>query len=101
LGVCFTAKHYLTIEPYHPTMELYDFNHYQLAHRAALVGEQGQFLAVRQSGDCRVCLYTMGNFWAEVWYQAENNQIALVRGFKSQACLEPYLVLVDLSDLMS
>ncbi|KAA5539160.1 hypothetical protein [Adhaeribacter rhizoryzae] len=82
-------------------MELYDFNRYNMAHRAAAVWEKGHFLAVRQSGDCRICLYAMGKFFAEVWYQTDNNQIELVRGFKSIACLQPYLELVDLSDIIS
>lgn len=82
-------------------MELYDFNRYNLAQRAAIIWEKGQFLAFRHRGDCRIFLYAMGKFFAEVWYQSENNQIESVRGFKSTACLEPYLELVDLSEIIS
>ncbi|QNF32875.1 hypothetical protein HUW51_09070 [Adhaeribacter swui] len=81
-------------------MNLYDFfgnNHQQ---RASLVWEQGEFLTIRVSGEYSVCLYSMGNFFAEIWYRIVDNQVDFVRGFKSNALLEPYLELVDLSQII-
>ncbi|WP_262719609.1 hypothetical protein [Adhaeribacter rhizoryzae] len=43
----------------------------------------------------------MGKFFAEVWFDQVQNHIVKVRTFKCQQCLEPYLDLVDLSDVIS
>ena len=82
-------------------MDLYDFIRLNQVQREALVWEQGIFLAVRYSCGTSVCLYYMGKFYAEVVYLPESNEVMLVRGFRSKSCLEPYLEMVDLSDMMA
>jgi len=42
----------------------------------------------------------MGKFFAEVIYLADDNQIILVRAFRSKNCLEPYLKIIDLSEII-
>jgi len=83
-------------------MDLYDFNRFNQEERKATVMDLGTFIAARLSCGCRMCLYAMGKFFAEVVYlgEEEDNQIILVRAFKSKFCLEPYLELVDLSGIM-
>lgn len=81
-------------------MELYDFNRHNQEERTALVWQHGEFISVRVSGECTLCLYHMGKFFAEIWYREADNVIDLVRGFKSTSCLEPYINMVDLSDIM-
>ncbi|WP_345159859.1 hypothetical protein [Pontibacter saemangeumensis] len=68
--------------------------------RAALVWQHGRFLAIRTEMSCSVVLYHMNEFFAEVWYSPEDNQIALVHGFGSRKLLEPYLDVIDLKELM-
>lgn len=80
-------------------MTLSRFNQKSQAQRAALVWEQGKFITVRLRGSCNICLYCMGKFFAEIWYRVADNEVHAVRGFISKACLEPYLEMVDLSDL--
>ena len=80
-------------------MELYDFNRCNERQKTALVWAYGEFITVRIDGDCSVCLYHMEKFFAEVWYRVADNTTELVRGFKSNACLEPYLNLVDIRDI--
>ncbi|PSR54021.1 hypothetical protein AHMF7605_11060 [Adhaeribacter arboris] len=80
-------------------MNLYDFFSCDHEERAELVCTQGELVIVRGSGAYRICLYTMGRFFAEVWYRADNNEVDLVRGFKSLDMLEPYLELVNLSEI--
>jgi len=41
----------------------------------------------------------MDKFFAEVVYLADENQIILVRAFRSKFCLEPYLEMVDFSEI--
>ena len=81
-------------------LNLFLFGHYSLNKRAELVWKHGRFLALRQEGDCRVALYDLREFFAEVWYAQEGNEILLVRGFRDPGMLEPYLGAVDLEELM-
>ncbi|RDV11465.1 hypothetical protein DXT99_24715 [Pontibacter diazotrophicus] len=81
-------------------MNLYQFNYCDLSRRAELVWQNGNYLSVRHDGGYSVVLYHMGEFFAEVWYSPEDNQVKNVRGFKSKACLEPYLETVSLQELM-
>lgn len=81
-------------------MDLYDFIRLNQEQRAATVWEQGTFIAVRISCGCSMVLYSMGKFFAEVVYLPDANEVMLVRGFRSKYCLEPYLEMVDLSDIM-
>ncbi|MDQ3290555.1 MAG: hypothetical protein M3Q05_04625 [Bacteroidota bacterium] len=80
-------------------MDLYEFFCNDPEQRAELVCTQGKLIAIRNSGAYRICLYTIGKFFAEVWYRMADNEVDLVRGFKSIDLLEPYLDLVDLSNL--
>ncbi|QMU29077.1 hypothetical protein [Adhaeribacter radiodurans] len=80
-------------------MNLYEFfsnDHYR---RAELAFTQGTLIVVRGSGAYRIYLYTIGKFFAEVWCRIEDNEVDLVRGFKSLDLLEPYLELIDLSEI--
>jgi hypothetical protein len=81
-------------------ISLYLFSHYSKEKRAELVWKNGQFLALRQEGDRRIALYHLKEFFAEVWYSQEGNEIVLVRGFNSRGMLEPYLEGVGIKELM-
>ncbi len=80
-------------------MELYDFNRHAQAGREELVWRYGAFLVARPQEEYYLVLYNMGTFFAEVQYRKESNSIEWVRGFKSMSCLQPYLDLVDLSEI--
>jgi hypothetical protein len=81
-------------------MDFYLFNYLPGNDRAELVWQQGRFLAIREHMGCSVVLYKMPEFFAELWYSPEDNQIALVHGFKSHELLEPYLDSIDLIELL-
>lgn len=81
-------------------MDFYQFNYMPRDQRAELVWGQGRFLAVRSYMGCIVALYHMPDFYAEVEYSPEDDQIALVHGFESRDLLEPYLDVIDLGELM-
>ncbi len=82
-------------------MNLCEFNQSNHEQRIALIWKQGTYLEGRSSGAYSICLYSMGKFFAEVWYIAEDNQISLIRGFTSNSFPEPYLEKVDLSNITS
>lgn len=81
-------------------MNHYQFNYHSLDKKAALVWEHGTFMAVRYDGGYSVVLYHLGEFLAEVWYRQEDNEIAMVHGFKSLKILDHYLKQIDIEELM-
>ena len=81
-------------------INLYQFNGHKLDGRAQLAWDHGTYIAIRCDGEHTVALYHMGEFFAEVWYDPEKNEIIRVNGFKSRKLLEPYAQMVSLSDIL-
>lgn len=81
-------------------MDFYQFNYLPREQRAELVWRLGKFLAIRSYMGCNIALYHLTDFFAEVWYSPEDDQIALVHGFESRKHLEPYLDMIDLEKLL-
>jgi hypothetical protein len=80
-------------------MDLSEFNKESRIRKAALVWEQGQFMAIRVTEKHNVVLYHMGSFFAEVWYDPDQVNISFIRGFNRSNCLESYLNLIELTQL--
>lgn len=80
-------------------MTLYHFNKGSHQERTALISRYGIFLADRPGNKYRVCLYHMGEFFAEAYYQVKGNQLELVRGFNNREFLDPYLDKITLPDI--
>ncbi|MCC9167538.1 hypothetical protein [Pontibacter harenae] len=80
-------------------MTLYDFNGINLDERAQTVWKHGTFLTTRSAWGCRITLYHVGDFFAEVWHEPRHNHIVLVRGFKNKALLDAYTDQVDLVEI--
>jgi len=71
-------------------MTLYEFNTLDLNGRAAAAWE-GKHLGTRLDHDRRILVYSLPDFYAEVFYDAASNEITECRGFKSLHLLAPYL----------
>ena len=69
-------------------MILYDFNRLNQQERAEYVINSGKFLA---SCPGRGNLYKIDDFFAEIVYDAERNEIRETRAFRTTKNLEPYL----------
>ena len=82
-------------------MNLYDFLSLTQERKEIVVWTQGNLLIVRQHREYSMYLYFIGNFFAEVLHRLADNQIVLIRGFKSKFGLDPYLEMVDLSDILN
>jgi hypothetical protein len=80
-------------------MDFYEFNYLTGSDRAELVWQHGSLLAIREHMGCSVILYKLPEFFTEVWYSPEDNQIVLVHGFKSSELLEPYIESINLEEL--
>ncbi len=81
-------------------MTLHTFLLHNHEQRAAFVRAKGVFLTVRTSGDYQMVLFAIDNFFAEVWYRRADQQVKMVRAFRSTALLAPYLEQMELAELM-
>lgn len=71
-------------------MNLYEFNALDIEERVA-VAAQGNFVDVRFEEGLRVALYSHPEFYAEVFYDSEANQIVRSRAFTSAVHLAAYI----------
>ena len=81
-------------------MDLYEFNLPALKQKAQQVGEKGILLTIKQEFFYDVLLYHFDAFLAEIWFHSDQNETGQVRAFQSNPDLEPYLDLIDLSDII-
>lgn len=70
---------------------IYEFNLMDDNSKAALLWGKGTFIMTRIENQYRINLYSLYDFFAEVWYNDEANSIDKIRTFKSIEALEPYL----------
>jgi len=72
-------------------MILFNFLGLDMDQQAAIVW-QGKFLADRSEGNCRMLLYRVHDFYAEVVYDTLKNRITFIKGFNARSHLVPYLL---------
>jgi len=53
---------------------------------------QGIFLAMRSDAEHHILLYRLDDFYAEVFYDIQQNKIARVNGFRALSHLVPYML---------
>jgi len=75
-------------------MILYDFNRLTQPERAEYVIENGEFLA---SCPGRGNLYKINDFFAEILYNCQSNEIRETRAFRTTKNLEPYLDQININ----
>ncbi len=80
-------------------MTLQEFIHGSQSERAVWTWQEGLFLADRSWQEYRVCLYHMGEFFAEVYYQRVTHQVNLIMSFKNPELLMPYQDQINLPDI--
>lgn len=80
-------------------IKLYEFNslndnekHEAMMEYAILVGD-------RFEGPNSILLYQFDNFYVELFYNRDDNQIQKFRSFQTQEPLTPYLNQIDLNEL--
>ena len=71
-------------------LTLDDFNALNETEQAKAIW-QGTFLADREENGLIIRLYSLKNFYGEVFYKAHTNEILRLRVFKSLSELAPYL----------
>lgn len=80
---------------------IYDFRVMPFAQKCDLVTYNGQYLAHRFLGECKVFLYSIEGFFIEVFYSPKYQKVLMINAFDQPIGLDPYLDLVSLKDLES
>ncbi|MGY3211893.1 hypothetical protein [Mucilaginibacter sp. HD30] len=73
-------------------MTLYEFNALSAGDQAAFA-MQGNFVDVRGEEGLKVALYSHPEFYTEVYYDGQSNQVVRCRAFKSASQLAAYIKL--------
>jgi len=76
-----------------------DFRVLPFEKKCDLVTYNGQYLVFRLLGECKVFLYSGGEFFIEVFYSPKYQKVLMINAFDQLIGLEPYLELVSLTDL--
>lgn len=69
--------------------------------RAEVLWTKGIHLATRMSVFHTAALYQIDGFYVEIIYSEVDNKIVKTRSFESTELLEPYLIEIDISFLMT
>ena len=75
---------------------LYQFNIMDENEKAQTLWDNGTFLTNKSDNLKSVNLYSLGDFYVEVWYDKPQNRITQIRSFKSINNLSPYLDDIEL-----
>lgn len=81
-------------------MTLYEYILLRPEDQAKATWQYGAFIAVADKGPLKVLLYQIDSFYVEVYYNCELGKIEELRSFDSTDHLEPYLSVIDLSELI-
>jgi hypothetical protein len=80
-------------------IEIYEFMALELNERANYLWEFGVYIMAREEGEFKINLYRVNTYYVEVFYSAKDNEIVIIKPFKSINALSPYLNLIDLNTL--
>lgn len=72
-------------------MTLYDFNRLSTSDQHQAVWEANCHLRTRIEGNHAFMLYAVGNFFVEICYDGEENELVSLTAFKATRLVEPYL----------
>lgn len=68
-----------------------EFQKLSLQERAEVLFEQGTFIALRQYYNQRLVLYTLFNFFVEIWYSPVENRIEKIEILKDDKIINLYI----------
>lgn len=81
-------------------MTYQQFDRLSAKEQTDLVWNHAVHLAERQEGRFTVILYQMDGFYIELFYARHDNRRPVVRSFIDTDFLEPYLVHIDVNELL-
>jgi hypothetical protein len=81
-------------------MDLREFQLMNLNDQVDTTWDQGILLGHREEGKQNMILYRIDNFFSEIHYDQDMNEIIGIRSFESDAPLQPYLDKIDLDEFL-
>jgi hypothetical protein len=81
-------------------MTLYEFKLLSLNVQAQTTWDHGVLLGFRQQEERHMILYQLDNFYIEIQYHTEQNEIIHIVSFSADKPLQPYLDKIDISSLL-
>jgi hypothetical protein len=79
---------------------LYEFNPLNKFEKEEILQEHGVHISERQDAEYGYVLYQLNNFYVEVKYHNNRNEILMLTSFSNYTKLEPYLRDIDLSKII-
>ena len=70
---------------------LYEFNMLTDIEKANMVLDNGTFMLKRHDDQQVINLYTLSDYYVELYYDQKSNRINKIRSFKSMEPLDPYI----------
>ena len=80
---------------------LQEFSALQFEKKCDVVTYQGQYLGCRVLSECKVFLYSIEDFFIEVFYSPRYEKVLMINAFDEVRGLTPYLEKISLTDLYS
>lgn len=80
-------------------MTLSQFARLQKEEQIKTIKKEGTFLFIRQECGIDIILYQIEGFYAEVFFEASNNNTVRIRSFDDTAALDSYLKEISLSEI--
>ena len=77
------------------------FNRLSLDEKAWYIWNGAAYLHVREDEKYRYNLFYMNNYYVELLYNINDNEIEKIRAFFSHSFLTPYLETIELDELMN
>ncbi len=78
---------------------MFKFESLTLDEKAQQVWDKGRFLASRQFGQYLINLYTIHNFFVEVWFRSSLDTVYAITAFTNSDHLESYVENVSLKEI--
>jgi hypothetical protein len=81
-------------------MRMKDFSVLDQSDQLEHIMIRGVFLADRYTDEFTLILYGLDNFYVELYFHPQTNEMAWIKSFDNTDELEPYLQEIDLSPLV-
>ncbi|MEJ0106552.1 MAG: hypothetical protein WDO19_30180 [Bacteroidota bacterium] len=82
-------------------MTLHEFKSLDFNDQAAAIWSNGVLLEHKDEGQTRFILYSIDDFFAEIHYNQERNEITCINSLESDEELQPYLDKINLVELLN
>ena len=81
-------------------MTLSEFKSLDASVQEYIIHDRAIALATRRGKDRQMALYYIDSFYVEVSYLPDTSEVTMIRSFKTDTLLQPYLEQIDITELL-